>query len=436
VALFIEHISCTEIVHRILIILCFVMYAFAQYELSISSLAASSQVQHVVALINAAVGADTWSAALIFLVWIYGIHWVASAPWGVQSVVIIRRSLVDIFRVFASALPLLLAIVHCAFVRNVSCGSSKSVSSLSHVIYDFSVVSHATVINGFVASPPLASAGNCLEFEWFWMFFAFTFRFVLLPCVIAAIILQLLCPDKDSFSPIKGLAYNEVRWRTMATFTDARGLFYSMPWFRWPLVLLRRALRRWATSPEDASIQARRAVALSFELRRPPSPFKPEEEEQYVFESDVLVGMGSTLRALARIEARIVHRVDCLELTIQNACEKLIDSAEILRAHSLRSGKMNLDERPAYPSAVLTDSDIIRGELTLEYQQNKAKFDLHLVLPPRRFTGMSKAVQELSKATKRFGNAADAFQNAKGLGGSETSFRRKSGAINLPGSLY
>ena len=106
-ALFIEHISCTEIVHRILIILCFVLYAFAQYELSISSLAASSQVQHVVALINAAVSADTWSAALIFLAWIYGIHWVASAPWGVKSVVIIRRSLVDIFRVFASALPLL-----------------------------------------------------------------------------------------------------------------------------------------------------------------------------------------------------------------------------------------------------------------------------------------------------------------------------------------
>ncbi len=387
-------------------------------------------------LINSAVSADTWSAALIFLIWIYGIHWIASAPWGVKTVVILRRSLIDTFRVFVSALPLLLAIVHCAFVRSVSCGSSKTVSSLSHIFYDFSFVSHNIVNNGFISSPHPSSAGNCAEFEWFWMFLAFAFRLFLLPCVIAAIVLQMFCPDKDSFSPIKGLAHIEVSWRTMASFTDARGLYYFIPWFRWSWVLLRRALRRWATSPEDASIQARRAVALSFEQRRPPPPFEPEEEDQYVFESDVLVGMGSTLRALARIEAHFMHRVDCLELTIQNACEKLIDSAEILRARSQRTCIIDWDEGPLYQSAVLTDADIIRGELVLEYQQNKAKFDLHLALPPRRFNGMSKAVQELSKATRRFGNATDAFKNAKGVGGAETSFRRKNGAINLPGTLY
>ena len=71
--------------------------------------------------------------------------------------------------------------------------------------------------------------------------------------------------------------------------------------------------------------------------------------------------MGSALRALARIEAHVMHCVDYLELTVQDACETLIDSAELLRAHSLRAGKVYTDEGPAYPSAVLTGADIIRG---------------------------------------------------------------------------
>ena len=110
---------------------------------------------------------------------------------------------------------------------------------------------------------------------------------------------------------------------------------------------------------DDASIQARRAVALSFEHHRPPSPFEPKD--LFVFENDVLVRMGSALRALARIEAHVMHCVDYLELTVQDACETLIDSAELLRAHSLRAGKVYTDEGPAYPSAVLTGADIIRG---------------------------------------------------------------------------
>jgi hypothetical protein len=246
----------------------------------------------------------------------------------------------------------------------------------------------------------------------------------------------MFCPFKDSFSPVNGLAHSEIRWRTMESFADIRGQFYFIPWFRWPLTLLRRALRTWATSPEAASLQARRDVALSFEQRRPPSPFEVEEEEQYVVQSEVLLGMGSTLRALARAEARVMHRVDRIEETVQTACEKLLKSAEALHAHSRRAVKGITGEGPAFPSAVLTDADIVRGELTLEYRQNKAKFDVHLAVPLRRFHGISKAVYELGKATERFGNATDAYKGAQGLAGSETSFRRKSGAINLPGSLY
>jgi hypothetical protein len=436
VHLLVEHISSLELIHRILIVLCFIYYAFAQHALSLSSNVASSQVQYAAMLMTSAISADTWSASLIFLVWIYGIHWVASASWGVKTIVIFRRSLVDIFRLFVSALPLFFAVVHCAFIQNVSCGSSRAIPSLSHVLYDFGLISSSIFDTGFTASPIPASIGDCIEFQWFWMFLAFAFRFIFLPCVIAAIVLQMFCPFKDSFSPVNGLADPEVRWRTMESFANIRGQFYFIPWFRWPIALFRRGLRNWATSPEAASLQARRAVALSFEHRRPPSPFEPEEEDDFAAKSEVLVGMGSTLRALVRAEAHLMRRVDDIEQTVQTACEKLLLSAEALRSYSQRAGKFSAGEGPAYPSAVLTDADIIRGELTLEYQRNKSKFDVHLALPLRRFHGISKAVHELGKATERFGNATDALKSAKGLAASETSFRRKSGAINLPGSLY
>ncbi len=422
--------------HRVLIVLCFIYYAFAQYELSLSSMVASSQVQHAAMLMSSAVSADTWSAALIFLLWMYGIHWVASASWGVKTVVIMRRSLIDMFRLFVSVLPLILGVVHCAFIQNVSCGSSRALPSLSHVLYDFGFVSSSVVEKGFVASPIPASIGECSEFTWFWMFIAFAFRLLFLPCVVAAIIIQMCCPFKDSFSPVNGLVDPEVRWRSMESVADIRGAFYFFPWFRWPLALLRRALRSWATSPEAARLQARRDIALSFEQRRPPSPFELEEDEQYVVQREVLAGMGSTLRALARAEVHMMNRIDSIEQTVQTACEKLLHSAEVLRAHSLRVGKSSTNEGPVYPSAVLTDADIIRGELTLEYQRNKSKFDVHLALPLRRFHGISKAVNALGMATERFGNATDAFKSSKGAASSEVSFRRKSGAINLPGSLY
>jgi hypothetical protein len=434
--IFMEHISSLEITHRVLIVLCFIYYAFAQHELSLSSMVASSQVQYAAMLMSSAVAADTWSAALIFLVWLYGIHWVASASWGVKTVVIMRRSLIDVFRLLVSALPLILGVVHCAFVRNVSCGSSRALPSFSHVLYDFGLISSSVVDQGFVASPIPASIGECSEFPLFWMLVAFVFRLLFLPCVIAAIVLQMFCPLKDSFSPVNGLVDPEVRWRSMESFADIRGAYYVIPWFRWPLALLRRALRSWATSPEAARLQARRDVALSFEQRRPPSPFELEEEEQYVVQREVLVGMGSTLRALARAEAHMLHRIDSIEQTVQTACEKLLQSAEALRAHSLCTGIISTDQGPMYPSAVLTDADIIRGELTLEYQRNKAKFDVHLALPLRRFYGISKAVNALGMATERFGKATDAFKSSKGAASSEVSFRRKSGAINLPGSLY
>ena len=436
VDIFIEHVSSLEFIHRALICVCFIYYAFAQYGLSLSVMFTSSGVQPVTKLMIAAVRADTWSAALIFFVWMYGIHWVASAPWGVKTVVIMRRSLVDMFRIFVSALPLIAAVVHCAFVRNVSCGSSRSVSSLSHVLYDLSFVSSSIVDKNSIASLVQDSTSFCHDFQWFWMFVAFVFRLLLLPCFTAATALQMFCPLKGPFSPIYGLADPEVRWRTLGSFTAARGQYYFIPWFRWPQALLQRALRSWATSPDDASLYARRAVALSLENRRPPpSPFEQQEEEQFVSKSEVLVGMGSTLRALARIDARFMHRVDIIEQTIQSACEKLLESAELLRAHSVRPGKHLTIEEPRFPSAVLTDADIIRGELTLEYFQNKSKFDVQLALPYRRFNGMSKSVHELGKATERFCRATDAFKSAKGLAKADASFRRKGGIFNLPGSL-
>ena len=52
------------------------------------------------------------------------------------------------------------------------------------------------------------------------------------------------------------------------------------------------------------------AAALLLEHRRQPSLFEPRKEELCVFENDVLVMMGSALRALARIEAHVMHRVD------------------------------------------------------------------------------------------------------------------------------
>jgi hypothetical protein len=436
VDLFIEHISSLEIIHRFCILFCFVYYACAQYELSISSMFASSQVQLAVMLMSSAVSVDTWSAALIFFVWIYGIHWVAGASWGVKTVVIMRRSLIDIFRVFLSSLPLILAILHCALFLDISCGSSSALPSLSHVLYDFGLVSASVLNQGFSTFPLAASTGSCSEFQWFWMFVTSAFRLLLLPCVISAIVIQMFCPLKDSFSPINGLADAEVRWRAMDSFTDVRAHFFLTPWFRWPLALLRRAIRKWATSPEAANLQARRAVAQSFENRRPPSPFESEEEEQSVSKKEVLVGMGSTLRALARTEARFMHRVDSIEQTMQTACNKLLECAEALRDQSIGVERIFTVEAPMYPSAVLTDADILRGELTLEYLQNKAKFDVHLALPPRRFQGISKAVHELGRATQRFGNATDAFKCSMGFESTDASFRRKSETIHLPGSLY
>ncbi len=436
VDLCIEHISSLEIVHRFAILFCFVYFALAQYKLSISSMTASSQVQLATMLMSSAVGADSWSAVLIFLVWTYGIHWVASASWGVKTVVIIRRSLIDIFRVFMSALPLILATIHCAFVQNISCGSSRALPFLSHVLHDFGLVSSSTLDTGFVASSAPASSTYCSEFQWFWIFVSLVFRLLLLPCVISGIVLQMFCPSKDPFSPVNGLAHYEVQYRTMAFFTDVRGQYYFAPWFCWPLTLLRRALRNWATSPSASSLQARRAVALSFENRRPPSPFELEEDEQYLSKNEVLVGMGSTLRSLARTEARFMRRVDSIEQTVLTACEKMLESAEALRTNLTRGAKFIAVDGPSHPSAVLTDADIIRGELTLEYQRNKAKFDVHLALPSRRFHGFSKAVHELGRATERFGNVTDAFKGSIGVGSTEVSFRRKSGIINLPGSLY
>jgi hypothetical protein len=384
---------------------------------------------------SAASDADSWSAALIFLVWAYGIHFVASAHWGVKIAVIIRRSVVDVFRVFASALPLILATVHCAFVRNISCGSSRALPSLSHILYDFGLISSSILDKGFVAHPLPASAGSCHEFQGFWMFVAFVFRLILLPCVFSAIVLQMFCPLKDSFSPINGLAHPEVRWRTMASFTDVHGQHYFIPWFRWPLTLLRRALRNWTISSDATRLQARRAVALSFQHRRPPSPFECEEEERYLSKNEVLVGMGSTLRSLARTEVNFMRRLDSIEHTVLSACDMLLESAESLRAHSKRAGKLIVVEGPSYPSAVLTDNDVIRGELTLEYLRNKAKFNVHLALPPRRFHGFSKAVRELAMATERFGNATDAFKGSIGIESRDVNFRRKSRMVNLPGSL-
>ena len=92
----------------------------------------------------------------------------------------------------------------------------------------------------------------------------------------------------------------------------------------------------------------------------PPSRMDGESTAEMIGEKQNH-SMGSALRALARIEAHVMHCVDYLELTVQDACETLIDSAELLRAHSLRAGKVYTDEGPAYPSAVLTGADIIRG---------------------------------------------------------------------------
>jgi hypothetical protein len=436
IAVFIELLSSPDIIHRALILVFFICYALAQYEVAAAAKVESSSVQHATTLISLASSADTWSAALVFGVWMYGIHWVASAVWGVKTVVVLRRSFIDTFRVFVSALPLLLGIVHSALAQDASCFASAAVSSLSYMLYDFSVVSTSLIDKGSIEPAPPASDAHCPEFQVLWIISALVFRLFLLPCVFAAIVLQMRCPPKDAFSPITGLADPEVRWRRMSEFTGVHGLYYFAPWFRWPLTLFRRALRKWAATPEATSLHARRAVALAAQRRRPPSPFVEEEQDQHVLASEVLAGMGSTIRALARTEAHFMHRVDSMEQTIQAACEKLLQSAESFCAHSQRLGKGSSEAGPMYPSAVLTDADIIRGELALEYKQNKAKFTTQLAIPPRRFRDISKAVYELGRATERFGNATDALKVSRGIGGTDTRFRRKREVVTLPGSLY
>lgn len=91
-----------------------------------------------------------------------------------------------------------------------------------------------------------------------------------------------------------------------------------------------------------------------------------------MFENDVLVMMGSVLRALARIEAHGMHRVDRPEPNIQDACEKSTDSAELNRPHSLCVGRVFKDDGPACPSAaVLIDADNTRASLLLNINKTR-----------------------------------------------------------------